>query len=181
MLPQLQASVEDVGQKNGQRRVSLNVGGTEFGTFDGYKQSNNGTMQVATPEWIEGMTVPVVLMATMTVNVTEPERQSDSIVPATDDPSGWQHHAFSGVVDSLDEDTDQLLDEVYLFDGVSPNEPGVGLDITPYEGIESAVLKISDGAILVDLSAFDGTLSVGDTTEVTASRTDIIGYRQRQL
>ena len=181
MLPQIQASIEGVGPKNGQRRVLLNIQETKFGTFDGYKQSEQDVLQVATPEWMSGMTAPVVLMATMTVDVTALDEQSDRITPATNDPQGWENHSYSGVIASLHEDTAQVLEDVYLFDGISESESGVGLDTASYTGVESAVLEVCGGAILVDLSAFDSELSVGDAVAITASRTDLLGYRRQQL
>jgi len=181
ILPQIQARVESVGPKNGQRQVSLNVGGSIFDVFDGYKQSEQGVMQVASPEWIESMDVPAVLMATMTVDVTPSEMQSGHVEPATNDPTGWQDHTFHGTIESLHKSAKPLLQDVFLFDGVTQDESGGRIDSAAYEDVESAVLRLNDGSILVDISNSDVELSVEDSVSVTTSRIDLIGYRQRYL
>lgn len=175
MNPQLQAHLESVGRKNGQRKVSLNVDGTTFGVFDGYKQSEQGIMQVATAAWMEHVDLPVVLMATMSVDVTPSTQPPSHIEPSATNSTGWQNHTFFGTIASSPETPP--LDEVYLFDEVAQDESGVKLDPTPYQDGETAVLRVDGGSILVDLSDVAGGVSVGDAVEVTASRTDLLGYR----
>lgn len=125
--PYLHARIESVGPKNGQRRVVLNTDGTTFGTFDAHEMSQQGVLQIATSDWAENRHVHVVLMATMTVDVTSATSRSDQIKHSADNPDGWEDHSFCGTIEAISEDTASLLGTVFLFDGLDSDDAGVRL------------------------------------------------------
>jgi len=173
----IDAHIDEVGPKNGQRRVILSANGTKFGVFDGYKQSKGNALQVATAEWLEGRNVEVLLVATMTTDLVSVEAGGRSIDPSTDDPTGWQNHAFQGTVESVVDDTATVLENVQMLDGFERDEQGQELDPTSYGDLSSAVVSLGCGTMLLDLSDVDREVTMGEELRFVSSRTDVLGYR----
>ncbi|AEH36088.1 hypothetical protein [Halopiger xanaduensis] len=173
----IDAHIDDVGSKNGQRRVVVSVDGTKFGVFDGYKQSKGGALQVATAEWLEQRDAEVLLMGTMTTDVVPVESEGRSIDPSTDNPTGWQDHAFQGTVEAVVDDTATLLEEIRLVDGFEPGDRGQELDPASFENLPSAVISLGCGAMLLDLSDVDQEVTTSEHVRFVSSRMDVLGYR----
>ncbi|RKD93699.1 hypothetical protein [Halopiger aswanensis] len=173
----INAHIDDVGPKNGQPRIIVSVDGTKFGVFDGYKQSKGGALQVATAEWLEQRDVEVLLMATMTTEVVPVESGERLIDPSTDNPTGWQDHAFQGTVEAVVDDTATLLEEIRLVDGFEPGDRGRGLDPASLEDLSSAVISLGCGAMLLDLSDVDQEVTTSEHVRFVSSRIDVLGYR----
>lgn len=172
----LTGRVENAGEKDSHRAVTLDVDGIRFGVFDGYKKAEDGSLRLATAEWLEGIEVEILLMATMEVTITPPEAYSDSIEPSEEDPTSWQGHSFIGRVESVHGTAPPLLSDASLLDGSDKGGPGEKVDSSSFEDTDLAVMSVGDGVIIVDLSDADQEVSIGESMKVTASRTDVMGY-----
>jgi len=173
----IDAHIDKVGPKNGQRRIIISVDGTKFGVFDGYKQSKSGSLRVATADWLEKRDVEVLLIATMTTDLMPVESENRSIVPSTDDPTGWQDHVFQGTVKAVVDDTATLLENIQLVDGFEQGDRGQEIDPASLKDLSSAVISLGCGTMLLDLSDVDQEVTTGEQLRFVSSRTDVLGYR----
>ncbi|WP_256392926.1 hypothetical protein [Natronoarchaeum rubrum] len=173
----INAHIDTVGSKNGQRRIIISADGTKFGVFDGYKQTKSGALQVATADWLEESDVEVLLMATMATDLMPVESENRSIVPSTDDPTGWQDHVFQGTVEAVVDDTATLLENIQLVDRFEQGDRGQEIDLASFKDQSSAIISLGCGSMLLDLSDTDRAVTVDESVRFVTSRTDVLGYR----